>query len=653
MNDFDDVFVVVRGIGDRKPLTTLGPFTRYSEDVEDYTGRLEYIVEHNSTDLRRFGLAEISWPLMPDNSRDERLPIHEVKEWIRTVIARVGKLQQKAMGPNLSDEHRRRPTYVDLGLTTEVLEEFVETSFVLGTLFDRVVRVGHVFEYLLPVVEEAGVKIDLTAVLEEFAMHTRVLTGQPQVRRNLIAHFQTRMQQIHETSENARLHIVGHGEGSVLSFLGLLHAFSTAGTSVAAASPSDVLKSDIAPMWLQRTRGFMTLGSPIDFYLLLWPKLFAGFDLNRRFEGHKIKWRNYYDYGDLVGFRLKAVRSWLTTITTNRFFELEDKDDIGFARNIAASRIHEGYFEDAAIFEHFIGDVIDYQKPRSAAVRPRSSIVAYLGGPLIPYLLSLALLGAGSFILNNAFGAHYSDLLDRYVRFMLLGSWLQSHISNPLVKAFGITGLFAGVTLLARLPRLASGLRWFVLGLIAFAVGCLAYSFSDLQIDSQLFALSLFVGLISLVVIMPSHEFGRLKKKPRKKRWMFKGMRPLLLAGVFAIGALVFAQFLPYSALTPQERRLLTPSSAWEIDRAHLNRNDLNMLFYSTSEFNVSRANLAAVTHLLEPHPSVWPELLSGAAFLYLWWLAALIFDFGFVWQRYVRNSVALDRLMDWSGYRE
>jgi hypothetical protein len=40
--------------------------------------------------------------------------------------------------------------------------------------------------------------------------------------------------------------------------------------------------------------------------------------------------------------------------------------------------------------------------------------------------------------------------------------------------------------------------------------------------------------------------------------------------------------------------------------------------------------------------------LLSGAAFLYIWWLAALIFDLAFVWQRYVRNSLALDRLKQW-----
>ena len=62
---------------------------------------------------------------------------------------------------------------------------------------------------------------------------------------------------------------------------------------------------------------------------------------------------------------------------------------------------------------------------------------------------------------------------------------------------------------------------------------------------------------------------------------------------------------------------------------------------------------IKTVTEVLAPRPPVWPVLLSGAVFLYLWWLAALIFDLGFVWQRYIRNSLANDRLMLWRNYRE
>ena len=37
--------------------------------------------------------------------------------------------------------------------------------------------------------------------------------------------------------------------------------------------------------------------------------------------------------------------------------------------------------------------------------------------------------------------------------------------------------------------------------------------------------------------------------------------------------------------------------------------------------------------------------VLALAAFLYLWWLAALIFDLVFTWRRYIRYSRALENL--------
>jgi hypothetical protein len=85
------------------------------------------------------------------------------------------------------------------------------------------------------------------------------------------------------------------------------------------------------------------------------------------------------------------------------------------------------------------------------------------------------------------------------------------------------------------------------------------------------------------------------------------------------------------------------------IDKAHLNRLDLNVLLWPKGPFeNPGLKGIKTVTEVLAAHPPAWPVLLSGAAFLYVWWLAALIFDLAFVWQRYVRNSLALDRLKQW-----
>ena len=46
--------------------------------------------------------------------------------------------------------------------------------------------------------------------------------------------------------------------------------------------------------------------------------------------------------------------------------------------------------------------------------------------------------------------------------------------------------------------------------------------------------------------------------------------------------------------------------------------------------------------------PSVWPVVLAGLAFFYLWWLGILLFDLAFIWHRYIRQSVAVRTLSEW-----
>jgi hypothetical protein len=42
---------------------------------------------------------------------------------------------------------------------------------------------------------------------------------------------------------------------------------------------------------------------------------------------------------------------------------------------------------------------------------------------------------------------------------------------------------------------------------------------------------------------------------------------------------------------------------------------------------------------------SPWKVIVSGITLLYLWWLAAMLFDLVFVWHRYIRHDLGLKRL--------
>ena len=709
MSNYEHILVAIHGIGEQSrnmtvravatrlalSAATIGkegeppplapqPLGWFHSDVEGAVkvAPLDAFDPETKHSMAAIGFTEVFWADIPQEVVKEGRTIEETKAWARTVVGRARYIcnrnaRQKA---NSKAAATAEP---DFSLAAEVLEEIIDTV--------------HTLENLTFLADKAGLmKFDLNRVLEEYLGDVQIVTEFTLFRNDIIGRFHSAMQQIHSEHPEANLHIVAHSEGTVVSFLGLLHALS--GQHVLPADAKDGALLDPVgriPTWLTRLRGYLTIGSPIDKHILLWPGLFKSFDFGPAcefFNGqHKIKWRNYYDYGDPVGFKLDAARIWLKQHKCTPF-DFEEENDIGFARYTLPGKAHNDYWEDGAVFEHFIRDVIKGEGTR--APEPKTRPLVYVLSPTIPYLISFFLLALGMFILYRAV-TNYThpdlDHLARYIRYTVLGlSENKASISNTLVglHALEIAGFIAGITLLARLPRLAAGTRWFGWGLVAFLAGCGAYCLVawDSRIEiGQVFEgfgqsgptigvliLGLVVALISLFLVKkPSYEFAKPAAIARKQRWIFKGMRPLLIAGALAVALLVVSQMLPHSGLFKEERTYLRGSAAsysgtrlkglkprdpesW-IDRAHLNRDDLNMLFYPDpqKEPNYKPEHVKDVTDLLQAHPHVWPVLLSGAVFLYLWWLAALLFDLAFVWQRYVRNSVANEHLKEWHNLED
>ena len=52
-------------------------------------------------------------------------------------------------------------------------------------------------------------------------------------------------------------------------------------------------------------------------------------------------------------------------------------------------------------------------------------------------------------------------------------------------------------------------------------------------------------------------------------------------------------------------------------------------------------ADMRTVTDAALDRGPIWPVFLGGAAALYLWWLAIVLFDLTFVWHLYIRFSGA------------
>jgi hypothetical protein len=690
---FTDVIVVIHGIGSQQRFDTVRsvatrlagskkmmtgcngvpvapqPLGYFHSDVQGITSirLIDDADKLTGTDLAKIGVAEVFWADIPQEAQQEGRTMEETKAWARTVVARAQALCAKAKGKDAS-----AITPPDFHLAAEVLDEMIDTIYVL--------------ENLTFLADKAGVfSFDLRQTLENYLGDVQIVTEFTEFRENIIGRFRQAMESICKQClcENAdlRLHIVAHSEGTVVSFLGLVQAMSGQNPSSVSYIGESVgaTEARVIPDWLKHVHGYMTIGSPIDKHLLLWPRLWEGLNpafANTQLKAGQIRWRNYYDFGDPVGFKLNTARDWLH-IKQSKAFQFcgcpKCQHDIGFARYLFPGKAHTDYWDDADVFEHFIGDVI---KPGTApAKRPASKRKIALLSPLIPYVISFLVLFAGVFILYKnvtRFTHPERDALEEVFIIQNLGLTPSKSISGwgLFQHTFAIAVLIAGTTALARLPRLAVGLVWKLSGLAAFLIGCLTYIYgversSRMEIGAAfdfdwihpngptagVLALSFVVGITALALARSGNH-----RREERQQWLIRrGMRPLLLCGVIAISAIVGSQAFPHIfrrrvPLTENETAILTKRQIEVLNSARLTRKQLDLLLANDSGRLERLKIIEQAEALMTMSPPVWPVLLATAGFLYLWWLGALLFDMAFIWQRYVRGSVTNLNLRAWAS---
>src|SRR5262249_52710522 len=149
--------------------------------------------------------------------------------------------------------------------------------------------------------EKAGLfKFDFDNLLTAYVGDVQIVADFANYRERICRHFENILEQVHGKNEDGDIYIVAHSEGTVIALMVLLRALS-ARQNLSALGPT--------PAWIQKVRGLMTIGSPIDKHLVLWMEMWDALeapDVSRTPQNpaDRISWRNYYDYGDPVGFKL-------------------------------------------------------------------------------------------------------------------------------------------------------------------------------------------------------------------------------------------------------------------------------------------------------------------------------------------------------------
>ncbi len=520
-------------------------------------------------DHPRVGFSEAFWADIPREVVANGYILEETKRWSRTIVERV---QRKKDGGAV------RLPEKDYETIKRVLKEMIETVGVL--------------EWLSFLAEKAGLfKFRLNKLLNDFAGDVQIVTEYEAYRDRILARFDEAMNRAYEADKSAELYVIGHSEGTVVSFLGLLRAIRHQGEEQYA--------------WLEQVRGFMTIGSPIEKHLVLWEDLmgeYAGMKRSDAAPARKIRWCNYYDHGDPVGSKLDLAWEWLETRGI-RHFELDKKCDLGFSRYIFPGKAHTDYWQDQEVFGHFIGSAMGLHPPAKGGSakeqkKPESSWLAVVVTSTIPYVLMFGLL----FIATHVLYGFLTKNLD----------WGETN-AGQFRNTFAVAVLLAGLTVLARVPRLTKELPLKVLsaviGLCSIAV---FYRYATEQATNNLEALSNFM-LYLLHIDYSSTLLG------------FQATTLGMSAAVlFVAGATYLASELrPLWGLTPLI--VIGGTAALVMETLIIVTNTGNLRAF---------ADLQVLSQFA----------LSGAFFLYLWWLAALLFDLVFIWHSYIRTEKILSR---------
>jgi hypothetical protein len=587
------VIVAVHGIGDQTEFATIKQvvtqFCRYHGaqaavplgNFHNADRILELRVGY-PPELAEFAFTEVYWAPVPRKVAKEGFQLEEVKSWAKTIVGRVKQRMERLSKQTGKQQLKER----DYPMLEEVLQEALQT---LGVL-----------EQVVFLAEKLGIfKFDLNQVMVDYLDDVQLVAEFKNQNLEIIEIFNDCLKKISELYPGAEIYLITHSEGTVVSLLGLLAA----------------LCGETKPAWLDQVRGWMTIGSPIDKHITLWPELFDQLQKPARQPAQKIEWRNYYDYGDPVGFELDEARQWLTRAPWQAF-NFSQADDFGFARYPFPGKAHNDYWTDDAVFGHFIETVVYQGGPPLPKQLPDRRKVDYTKPPanrnfyrftswVLPYIGAFALLFGAVFVLFKALkGFLPPDYLPADVQAeKILG--LFRYLS-------GVTFLLAGLTVVARLIRLTTSWFWRIVGALFFVFSVVMYK------------------LLTCKQLLPCWRqwecwqtwFSSCVKLDVQPDFFNRGLVWI------AVAALVLSIFAGLFRPKWGMRTLLIPGAlglVWVVVR-HLSLND-----------NGAR---------------LWPLFLATAFFLYLWWLVALLFDLVFVWHRYIRYSVANEELRTVDGER-
>ena len=557
------IIVGVHGIGDQTKYETIQAIARQFCRHYDIPVAVPLGSFHNKKNIltvdgknEKLYFTEAYWADIARKPETEGYTLEETKGWAKTIVKRL-EIQ--------SDEAKEKD--IDYRMVRSVLYGAIDTVDIM--------------ERLTWLADRAGIfKFNLKHILTHFLGDVQIVTEFESYREDILDRFYSALKDVHTKDKEADIYIVAHSEGTVIAFLGLLKALQNA--------------SKTEYQWIKRVKGFMTIGSPIDKHIILWPKLWDDFKpVTTEIKKDQIRWRNYYDLGDPVGYELNSARELLKKNKCDAF-QFEDKGhDHGFSRYYLPGKAHVEYWKDKEVFNHFITDVVKDSEIKP----PKNNLLAKVTDFVAPYTAVYAVTFAAVYFLYKA-----------------IEESVNPSSPVPVGKTAwdigGIAAILSGMTVMARIPRLSRKNMDYLLGGVVFICAILIYWWMTSQTISDLISEAILACPSMRDLLKPFAQSGR--------EFLYAMSVPVAASTVVIIAGMAARKW----------------SSARTIP--------LNIV----GGFAVM--GIAATIVMQEQtEPALWPLFIGGALFLYLWWLSILFFDLVFVWRKYIRRSWAVKKMRE------
>ncbi|WP_322012936.1 hypothetical protein [Paraburkholderia sp. J12] len=519
-----------------------------------------------------------------------------------------------------------------LRLSDQKEKDFTQASGVI----DEIVEGVAVLENLMFLADRAGIaRFDLGPLLADYIGGVQLVADFAFYRTEIVGRFHNALIEIVKqsasycTPEELEIYLVAHSEGTVVTLAGILEAL------LAPTQRRRDGANEVDMSWIGHVRGLMTIGSPLDKHVLLWPNLWTDIGLpspEAVSGGHrepqappglppdKIRWHNYYDLGDPVAFDVSETRRYLEGMGFDRAFDWTDAKesggmaDYGFSRYLWPGYAHLGYWTDPAVFGHFIRNVAFSELTGVPdAPRPPSSNLVDRACRWISFAIA--------FVVQFVAVAVLVGTLNPFV-----APGNQLSLLRCVVITLGMGCQLAGLCIAARLPRLG---------------GRAARNFSGFCRSLAIFVAACAMGTLSLWPRWLEHfALTDLRLSPDLTRFLEQVPDPVSRFW-YLTPALGFVAIL--MCWWP---RRFPP-------RKRYPRAGRTILVGCVALLATTMVTITLFTVGPQSGPSYLAPTLGLLAFVYAWWIGVVLFDLAYIWNGYIRNSRVVETLRAWMHGRE